>query len=162
VGGLRRVVSLGKAPADRHDADDEIGPPVPLPPGKGVASDDRSFSNFVVADRPLGSCGVRCSPRALSDHSPTLAAGPRRNDRARAGPSRSKTSPAPLRSRALFPRPGRERNNIASKATLCAAVHAEVIDWRAYPGRGRPTFDREVAKTGCSRATIAKVAKRAA
>jgi hypothetical protein len=58
AGGLRRVVSLGKAPTEL-DADDEIGPPVPLPPGKGVVRDDRSFSNFVVADRPLRSCGVR-------------------------------------------------------------------------------------------------------
>ena len=42
-----------------HDADDEIGPPVPLPPGKGWRAVTASFSNFVVAYHPVRSCGDR-------------------------------------------------------------------------------------------------------
>ena len=49
--------------ADSIYADDEIGLPVPFPPGKGWRAMTASFSNFVAANRPVRSCAsavVRC------------------------------------------------------------------------------------------------------
>jgi hypothetical protein len=60
----------------------------------------------------------------------------RRNDRARAGLSRSK--PRPRRSEAgpFCQEPGWERNNVVFKSDVGGRRHAEVIERRARPGRG--------------------------
>jgi hypothetical protein len=93
-----RVACLEKALTDSTTPMAKFGHPFPLPSGKGVASADRSFSNFVVA----ASAEIKrrgCSPRAPFDHSPTwpLSKGhPRANAAASCGPGLADVAPAEL------------------------------------------------------------------
>ena len=109
-----------------------------------MASDDRSFSNFVVADRPLRSCGVRrFSHGQRQGGGPALGEEMLRQSRRHAemierergclvvNLARAAPKPGPF-----CQEPGWEKNNVVFKSDAGGRRHAEVIERRARPGRG--------------------------
>ena len=130
--GLRRVVSLGKGPTDSMTPTRELGSPLFIASWKGWPALTASFSNFVVANRRLRSSCVRCLPRA-----PLITLRPCRwahaemieRERGCLAVNLARAAPKP----GAFPRPGRERDNVASTATLWAASRRSDREARHTP-----------------------------